>query len=279
MTRNLTLTNRTKYPNNIVEKIIVYTIEEFHDIYQKQDCDIEIIICETTEDFDTISQKYMAEKIKKDFRDYDGRFICPQSPGETFRIIFILKVEDIPGMEQYVSEQDTGSLRDVDLPAEERERRGLALMGFFHFVETLLHEYSHLCSFEQYMQVTDWEDPAIGAHSIDYHLQDEFIARYRSTMAVLKMIEPFAESDLLYSLWLSYWNGAKRAYSHETETMQAIIDNQRAGIEQELGSMILLMNLSFEDLSAELEMELGHKLKNPASRPIQESPSCQTRKS
>ena len=81
-------------------------------------------------------------------------------------------------------------------------------------------------------------------------------------MAALKMIEPFAEKDLLYSLWVSYWDGSKKAYVDEMESMQYFIDMQREGIERNFEIMMRSEGITYEELSADIEYELKHKLKH-----------------
>ena len=266
MIESIILANRTNLPHGLIERNIESAIDAFHEIYPKPDCEIEIIICDSIEDFRLLSQEYVQEDISKESMKYDGRFICPKSSDEVFRILFVLSEDDMPGMERYVFERENGSLKDADMYQKEREKRGIDLMGFFHFLETLLHEYSHLCSFEQYMKMTNWADPGIAAHSVDYHLQDEFLARYRSTLVALRMLESFAERDLIYSIWMSYSVGAQKAYSKEKDRLQLFLDIQRTSIENEMEEVLSVTGMSSGELASEIERELGHKLENADQR-------------
>ena len=172
-----------------------------------------------------------------------------------------MKEEAILGADRYFQEKEKGSLRDADLSQAEIEKRGIDLANFGHFVEMLQHEYSHLCSFEKLMDGTNWEDPHIGAHNMDYHLYDEMIARYRGTYAMLRMLEDYAERDLLYTLWMGYWEHVLKEFNSESEKMKRIIIQQRDEIERSILYDMRKNKLSGEDVVFEMELELGHPLK------------------
>ena len=133
-------------------------------------------------------------------------------------------------------------------------------MAFFGFVETLQHEYSHLCSFDAVMRATDWQDPGFVKYSQNYHLHDEFIARYRGIWACLKMAEPLMETDLLYSLWNMYWDGVSKSFQEEKEAIAAELKRIKEGNRKSIRAFMDEEGLSSEEMAEELEYELAHPL-------------------
>ena len=249
--------NRTSFPYDTIEKMITAAVYAYHAVFSPPSCDVEIIACKDEADFRSLAEQYTGEE--ETFRDCNGYFLCPKGKGGTLRILVIVK--DTEGAEQYFSELENGSLRDAGLPRQEIEKRGIRLARFCHFAELVQHEYSHLCSFENLMEATAWKDPEIGIHSMDYHLYDEVIARYRGTCAMLKMIEDYAETDLLYTLWMSYWEDTVKSFREEKEKMQDFILRQQAGIETTILAQMEAMGMTAGETAAELELELGHGLR------------------
>ena len=200
------ITNHSAMPDILAERVVKECVGAYEVIYGKPSSDVEIILCSSEEDMEAECLRIQGKDDFKDPKIYNGAFLAPDKYTDTLTITIVAEEKVVVGAKQYIREKDTASLRDTVLPGPEREKRGLKLMAFFGFVETLQHEYSHLCSFDAVMRATDWQDPGFVKYSQNYHLHDEFIARYRGIWACLKMAEPLMETDLLYSLWNMYLN-------------------------------------------------------------------------
>ena len=250
--------NRSSIPDQFIEKMITHALDSYHQTFSMPKCAVEIMVCKGKEDLKKQAEDYTGER--GEFREYDGNFLCPRRKGDSFRILLVAKEQAVKGAQIYFSELENGSRRDDDMPQSEREKRGIDLAGYCHFVEMLQHEYSHLCSFEKLMEKTSWEDPDIGKHSMDYHLYDEMIARYRGTYAMLRMMDDFIERDLLYTLWMTYWQDTLDAFKSEKEIYQHIINQNRDLIEDSIITDMKEHGMSGEDAVFEMELELGHPL-------------------
>ena len=254
------ITNHSALPDMLAERTIKECIGAYEVLYGKPSSDVEIILCSSEE---ALEAEHLRIQGKDDFEDpkvYNGIFLAPDKYADTMIIIIVVKEKTVAGAEQYFREKDTGSLRDEDMPEKECEKRGVKLMAFFGFAETLQHEYSHLCSFDELMKATGWRDPGIVKISQDYHLHDEFIARYRGTCACLQMAEPLMETDLLYSLWNMYWEGAVKGFQEEKDAVAAELKRIREGSMHSIRAFMDEEELSPEEMAEELEYELGHPL-------------------
>ncbi|MBQ7486202.1 MAG: hypothetical protein IJT77_01760 [Clostridia bacterium] len=250
--------NHASDQSDIIEKMIVAAIDAYHDIYESPLHDLEIIVCQ---DAAELNRRTMQHTGKPDDRgNYDGVFLAPHNQQESFRILLLAKDEAIVGAKRYFSEVEKGSRRDDDLPDEERTKRGLELAAFCQFVEMLQHEYSHLCSYEKYMQVTNWKDPLITMHSQDYHLYDEVIARYRGTYAMLSMMKPYLELNLIYSIWLHYFDNLFGSVQKMTTVLGEFLDKRRNEIETYMLGYMRMAGKSGKQAVKEMEDELGHPL-------------------
>lgn len=250
--------NHASDQSDIIEKMIVAAIDAYHDIYESPLHDLEIIVCRDAEE---LNRRTMQHTGKPDDRvNYDGVFLAPHNQQESFRILLLAKDEAIVGAKRYFSEVEKGSRRDDDLPDEERTKRGLELAAFCQFVEMLQHEYSHLCSYEKYMQVTNWKDPLITMHSQDYHLYDEVIARYRGTYAMLSMMKPYLELNLIFSIWLHYFDNLFGSVQKMTTVLGEFLDKRRNEIETYMLGYMRMAGKSGKQAVKEMEDELGHPL-------------------
>lgn len=258
------LKNYTGVEDNYLLRILQDCLTAYHALYEPASSEVEFIV---------VDSKGMMKSIRDqltddpgDEKDYDGNFVAPKETTDTLTILALLKDKNIRGAEQYYLEKENGSLRDASvddhngMDDKSRAARGEKLMAFFEFAEMIQHEYSHLCSYEKLMIATDWADPLFLGHDWNYHLHDEYIARYRGTRAMLKMAEPYAEKNLLYSLWMGYWDDLNGEYKNYTETVRTFISDRAKGIEAETLMFMKQNGLSSSDMIAELEHELGHPL-------------------
>ena len=254
------ITNHSALPDALAERAVKECIGAYEALYGKPSPDVEIILCSSEEALEAARLRIQGKDDFEDPKIYNGAFLAPDKYTDTMIITIVATEKMASGAEQYIQEKDTGSLRDVILPDKEREKRGLKLMAFFGFAETLQHEYSHLCSFDELMKATGWRDPGIVKVSQDYHLHDEFIARYRGTCVCLQMAEPLMETDLLYSLWNMYWEGAVKGFQEEKDAVAAELKRIREGGIQSIRAFMDAEELSPEEMAEELEYELGHPL-------------------
>lgn len=74
------------------------------------------------------------------------------------------------------------------------------------------------------------------------------------------MAAPYAEKDLLYSLWMGYWNDLNRDFKTHIEAINNFLKEQRIGIEEEVLQFMKQSGMSGTEMVHELESELGHKL-------------------
>ena len=254
------IVNRSDKQDDTLQQMIGAAVDAYHSVFAQPSCEVEIIVCRDPDDLGDLAEKHTGSR--DEFREYAGNFLCPKKKGDFFRILVCVKDDAVVGASHYFEERRSGSLRDADLPQETRERRGIELGNYCQFVEMLQHEYSHLCSFEKLMEATDWADPAIGAHSMDYHLYDEMIARYRGTYAMLRMMEPFMERDLIYTMWMHLWQVEVDAFKDESGKMRNQIAHFREEIERGLLADMRSTGMSGKDAVREMEYELGHPLAN-----------------
>lgn len=251
------LTNHTAIPDDYLNRILRDVIDAYTDLYDPASSEVEFIIFDS---MDELKRARVQMTDEPDDMDYDGNFVSPKGKTDTLTILALLKEKNLAGAEQYFMEKENGSLRDADIPDSERAERGEKLMAFFEFVEMIQHEYSHLCSYERLMRATDWADPLILGHDWNYHLHDEFIARYRGTRAMLHMMEPYAEKNLLYSLWMGYWNDLNNDNKNYIEDVKKFLADRAKGIEVETLMFMKQNGLTDADMVSELEHELGHPL-------------------
>ena len=248
----LTIVNHTSVPDEFLHRIVRSAIGGYEAVFQSPACDVEVIACRDRDELKALIVEHLGEETN--LRDYDGNFLCPHSPDGPYRILVTVKDEALLGARRYFAELQGGSQRDADLAQAERERRGIELANFCHFLEMTQHEYSHLCSYEKLMSAG--VDSEIGNHSLDYHLYDEEIARYRGTYSMLRMMEPFAERDLLYTLWMGYWDDLLAEFKEFGKSLDEILRHQYEGIAE----MYSAYDFTPAQLARDFESELGHPL-------------------
>ncbi|MBQ8986892.1 MAG: hypothetical protein IJ100_06580 [Lachnospiraceae bacterium] len=250
------LKNHTSVADDYLLQILSDCLTAYHDLYEPASSEVEFILFDSPDKLKEIRAILTNED---DGVDYDGNFVAPRERTDTLTILALLKEKNIRGAEQYFTEKENGSLRDT-VDDQARAARGEKLMAFFEFAEMIQHEYSHLCSYERLMTATDWADPLFLGHDWNYHLHDEFIARYRGTRAMLHMAEPYAEKNLLYSLWMGYWDDLNKEFKEHIEDVRTFLADRAKGIETETLMFMKQNGLSSSDMIAELEHELGHPL-------------------
>ncbi len=140
------ITNHSAMPDILAERVVKECVGAYEVIYGKPSSDVEIILCSSEEDMEAECLRIQGKDDFKDPKIYNGAFLAPDKYTDTLTITIVAEEKVVVGAKQYIREKDTASLRDTVLPGPEREKRGLKLMAFFWFVETLQHEYSHLCS-------------------------------------------------------------------------------------------------------------------------------------
>lgn len=251
------LKNHTSVADDYLLQILSDCLTAYHDLYEPASSEVEFILFDSPAQLKAIREQLTNED---DGMDYDGNFVAPKEKTDTLTILALLKEKNIRGAEQYFMEKETGSLRDSGVDDSSRTARGEKLMAFFEFAEMIQHEYSHLCSYEKLMEATNWANPLFLGHDWNYHLHDEFIARYRGTRAMLKMAEPYAEKNLLYSLWMGYWDDLNKEFKEYIESVKTFLSDRAKGIETETLIFMKQNNLTGQDMIAELEHELGHPL-------------------
>ena len=257
------LKNYTGVADEYLSRILTDCLTAYHDLYEPASSEVEFILFDSPDKLKEIRAILTNED---DGVDYDGNFVAPKEKTDTLTILALLKKKNIHGAEQYYLEKENGSLRDASvddhngMDDKSRAARGEKLMAFFEFAEMIQHEYSHLCSYERLMTATDWADPLFLGHDWNYHLHDEFIARYRGTRAMLHMAEPYAEKNLLYSLWMGYWDDLNKEFKEHIEDVKKLLSDEARGIETETLMFMKQNKLSGQDMIAELEHELGHPL-------------------
>lgn len=65
---------------------------------------------------------------------------------------------------------------------------------------------------------------------------------------MLKMAEPYAEKNLLYSLWMGYWDDLNGEYKNYTETVRTFISDRAKAIEAETLMFMKQNGLSSSDM-------------------------------
>ena len=258
----LQIINHTNASDDLMTSMITEAIDGYHSLYDPPSCDVEITVCADKREFNQLVMEHTDIDDPALVPDYNGNFLCPKEKTNLLRILLLPKEAEIIGARRYFKEKENGSLRDAVLPQAELEQRGIELANYCHFVELVQHEYSHLCSFDRLMKSTDWEDIETAGIDIDYHLHDEFIARYRGTYAMLQMMEPYMEPGLIFTLWMDYSNGLGDAYKQESEILEKSIKEQCENLEEQLLFIMKQREMSAFEMILEFEYELGHRLEH-----------------
>ena len=256
------IVNHSALPDALATQIVNACISAYENLYGKPSCEVEIILCSSKRKMKQEQISIMGKDNYEDTPNHDGDFIIPVRFTNKMTITIIVEKKIIAGAKIFLGEMANGSLRDADLSDEQWEKRGLRLMSFLSFAETLLHEYSHLCSFDLLMTATNWNDPRGIMQSWDYHLHDEFIARYRSVTASLKMAEPYMELSLLYSIWIAYRDSLEREYQKEKERFSGLLDLVKRENDKFIRNYMTEYGLTSEGMTRSLEFELGHPLRH-----------------
>lgn len=252
------LKNYTSVADGLISRMLQEAVDAYHALYEPASSEVEYMVFDSPDQLNEVRATITNED---DGMDYDGNFVPPKAKTDTLTILALLKEKNIRGAEQYYLEKENGSLKDSRTADDlARAARGEKLMAFFEFAEMIQHEYSHLCSYERLMTATNWADPLFLGHDWNYHLHDEFIARYRGTRAMLHMAEPYAEKNLLYSLWMGYWDDLNKEFKEHIEDVKKFLADRAKGIETETLMFMKQNNLTGQDMIAELEHELGHPL-------------------
>ena len=253
------LENHTSVADEYLTRILSDCVDAYHALYESATSTVKFIVVDSKDTMKSIRNQLTDDP--GDEKDYDGNFVAPKEKSDTLTILALLKEKNIKGAEHYFLEKENGSMRDsLAMDDSSRAARGEKLMAFFEFAEMIQHEYSHLCSYERLMNATAWVDPLFLGHDWNYHLHDEFIARYRGTRAMLHMVELYAEKNLLYSLWMGYWNDLNGEYKNYNETVRKFMTEKARGIEAETLMFMKQNGLSSSEMVTELEHELGHPL-------------------
>ena len=247
--------NKTSLVTDTVKQVIEEAINFFLKVYPYSPvCGYNIILCDSFESLEQEWREYFGfDETESLPLDYDGQFLFPDVRTDKLTILVKISEEVIKGAQQFLKEE----LNGIEEPSEER---AMKLMPLFHFLELFCHEFSHLCSYDRMMVLTDWADPRLPAHNYDYHLHDEFLARVRGMEAMLRMGTPYMETNLIYSLYMSFMKGTKNQFEARLEEVDKDIERVRLELEEELPFMQMAEGLSDEGMVAALEKELGHKL-------------------
>lgn len=260
----LIVRNKTSaYPSDssdgqLLEQIIRVIIEEYLRVYPfcRPSCSAEIILCENNKHMEEEWRRYYGHHPEKEFPiEYDGQFLPAVSKSDVLTILACVNANVISGAEQYLYEKENGSLKNA--PTDER---GLKMLPFWHFVELVMHEFSHLASYDKLMLLTNWTNPSLPIDDLDYHLHDEFITRIRGIYAMLLMAEPYMETDMLYSLYVGYINDEQNQFLKRMDSVRELDERYRDNIRRDLAHMQRQLRLSNELLAEEIEKELGHPL-------------------
>ncbi len=249
------IVNHTGYPDEFIAAVLQECVDGYIELHAQPHSEVEFIICDKMEEVKSIRNNLVDDSGDG---DYNGIFLPPKAKTDTLTILALLNEREAKGAERFFREKRRGTLRDADIP--DREERGVALMAFFEFMEMIQHEYSHLCSYERVMDATDWVDPLMMGHDWNYHLHDEFIARYRGTRAMLKYAKPYMESNLVYSLWMGTYNDLITDFKEQITAIRLWLKKEAMGIEQESTLFMKANGMTAQDMVMDLEHELGHRL-------------------
>ncbi len=247
--------NKTSLSADPIGEMIEDAIAFFLRIYPYNIvCDYDIILCDSFESLEDEWRDYYGfDEYESLPMNYDGQFFAPDEKKDKLLIVVKISEDAITGAQQYLKEKQNG----VEEPSEERAAK---LISLFYFLELFCHEFSHLCSYDRMMVLTDWADPRLPAHNYDYHLHDEFIARVRGMEIMLRMGAPYMEAELIYSLYVSYMEATREQFEDRSEEVTEAIVDVRLELEEELSLMQMAEGLSDEGMVATMEEELGHKL-------------------
>lgn len=247
--------NKTSLSVDSIEEVIKDATAFFLRVYPYSlVCDYDIILCDS---FESIEQEwrdyYGFDEDEYLPLNYDGQFFAPDVGQDKLLIVVKISEDVIIGAQQYMKEKQNG----IEEPSEERAAK---LIPLLYFLELFCHEFSHLCSYDRMMVLTDWADPRLPAHNYDYHLHDEFIARVRGIEIMLRMGTPYIDPALIYSLNTSYVMATHEQLQDRQEEVRDTIMDIRLELEEGLPLMQFNEGMSNEEVVAQLERDLGHKL-------------------
>ena len=256
--RTIYYENRTTIPDSFLFAMVKTAIDFYDSLYPMPECDIKIVLCSDHESMDSsITENFGPRASLQGCTSY---FMPPKTKGDLFNMGLIVDEPAIAGAEQFFSEQSTGSRRDDNVSFELKSQRGMKLIGFANFLGKLLFEYAHLGSHYRRMEETGWTDPKKGGNPVDYCYYDERNCRYCGIYVMLKLMDPLLDRDLIYSLWVSFWDAVSQRMMEEVKIFSDHISEQRAQLETMLLFMKNLRKVKGEYLSKEMEDSLGHEL-------------------
>ena len=150
----------------------------------------------------------------------DGSFCFATEPyPETLFINLSLRQDFLIGCQRLFIERETPTKLSSATRAEV-ELRGNQLLSFFSTMEVILHEFSHAVNYEKIMDATGWVDLNMPVHNPDYFLCDEFLAKYCSILASLKMITEI-ENALFFAVCQYQFEDLSRKLSTTIERINA----------------------------------------------------------
>ena len=258
----MTIVNHSELRDDLIERVVREAIDAYEALFGSPDAEVRIVLVGTPEEMQEYRDQYEGDSEFKDVREYDGVFLPPKDKDDPLEIVLLAEDRLEAAISLFFQEKNEGSRRDADLRQDELEVRGMLLMQFYRFAECLQHEYAHLCSYASVSQDVIEGTRMNPAFHLDYNLHDELIARYKGTVAGLTMLEPYAEVNVLYSLWYHYSMDLKVAREKSVEAVTDLIKNERKTFSEEIGGYMKSDGISKEEMIRSIEEELGHPLEN-----------------
>ena len=227
------------------------------DYYEKQwpfgkpKAEVAFTLVSSKEELEEVWRTYYGFGRDKHLPGFDGLFLTPHGRTDTLSIILCVLDKHLSGIKQLVLEMDHGSL--MDAPGVDMEQRGIALMGSFMFLETIFHEYTHLCQYESFMEATNWTKGAL-LDDPTLYLHDEFLGRYVGMRTALRVMKPYMEINLFVSLSTLYTQDDMKKMDKEREQAHSFLEAQK----NQLKLMASFSGMSWDQFLKGVEEELGH---------------------
>ena len=225
------INNRSSMEDALAERILSMAIEYYEKKwpYGKPKAEVEFTLVSSAEELEEVWRIYYGLGKNQHLPNFDGQFLTPHGRADILSITLWVKEKHIQGIMQFLSEVEGGSLKDA--PGVDMDKRGTALMGAFTFLETVLHEYTHLCLYETFMEATNWTKADL-LDDINLYLHDEFLGRYVGMRSALEMMKSYMEPNLFGSLFMMYSQDDMKSLQEEREQAHSFLKEQKKQLAQ-----------------------------------------------
>ena len=195
------LENKTTYDTALLDQTITPLLRGFLNQYPflEPSCKVHLTLFNNPQELWQERNLFYQGKAPDTIANLDGIFLPPMEKTDTLRILLRVWPEAAASARCMQRELAEGSrAKQGGMQRDEQ------VFNYFELIEQTYHEFSHLCSYDRLMRITNWEDPLLPTTNLDINYHDEFLAVYRSMTAMLHVLSPYLTSSLYRGLYLYY---------------------------------------------------------------------------